>query len=110
MLLEFDLGPVRVVDEKLQYPISPAPFYGEISDPVCAKFLGDRLNIICLEAKMTEQAFLMACFWLLKEFEKAAATCVEKKPIALAGGIAELVGDLKSEDTHIESFGGRQIA
>jgi hypothetical protein len=110
MLLEFDLGPVRVVDEKLQYPISPAPFYGEISDPACTKLLGDRLNIICLEAKMSEQAFLMACFRLLKEFEKAATTCVEKKPIALAGGIAELVGDLKSEDTHIESFGGRQIA
>ena len=51
MLLEFDLDPVRVVDEKLQYSICAAPFYGKISDPVCAKFLSDRLDVICLEAR-----------------------------------------------------------
>ena len=110
MLLEFDLGPVRVVDEKLQYSISPAPFYGEISDPAYTKLLSDRLDVICLKAKMTKQSVHVACVGFLKEFEKAAAANVEKKPIALAGGIAELMGDLKSQDTHIKSFGGRQIA
>ena len=87
MLLEFDLDPVRVVDEKLQYSISSASFYHEIGDPVCAKCLSDSLDVICLKTKMTEQTFLVASVKFLKELKKASATHVEKKSISLAGGI-----------------------
>jgi hypothetical protein len=110
MLLEFDLDPVRVVDEKLQYSISSTPFYREICDPVCAKFLSYRLDVICLKAKMTEQSFLVASIRFLKELKKASATHVEKKSISLASRVSECMGNLKPEDAHVKSFGGRQVA
>ncbi len=87
MLLEFDLYPIRVVDEELQNSIGASAFYGEIGDAVGAKFLRYSLNVIRLKAKMTEQALLAASVGFLKEFEKAAAARVEKKSIALAGGV-----------------------
>jgi hypothetical protein len=107
MLLKFDLYPVRVMHEELQYPIGTSPFYGEIGNAVRAKFFRNSLNVICLKTKMTEQAFPAASVRFLEEFKKASAARVKKKTIAFASGIAELMGDLKSKDTHVESLGGR---
>ena len=110
MLLEFDLYPVRVMDKELQYTVGAAPLYGEVGNAVRAKFFGHGFNVIRLKTKMTEQTFLAASVGFLKEFEKAATARVQKEAITFAGGIAELMGDLKSEDPYVESLGCRQIA
>ena len=110
MLLKFDLCPVRVADKELQYPVGAAPLYGDVGNPSCAELFGHGFYVVRLKTEMTEQSFLAAGIWFLKDFKKAAAARVQKKSIAFAGGIAELMGDLKSENPNIKTLGCRQVA
>jgi hypothetical protein len=108
VLLEFDHVVVRVVNEKLQDPVSSAaPNFDSM--PVFARSLHHLIYILNLEAEVTEQPPLRPLGLLQEKLEKSAISTVEEYAIKRAGRVPELMRDVASQQPTVEKHGSLNV-
>ena len=110
MLLDLDLDAVGIADKELQDTIgAPTPGH-DIREALRPQTISEALNVVDLEAQVSEPPVSGDRVLDLKALDEAAASSVQKEPVSFPGGVAELVRDLEPHDVDVKALGRHEIA